>query len=603
MVRNPTDSSTSDNGRDTQSAGRGRRIAIGAVVVVILIVALAAYLAYLVFDVKSSVEEARSHAAAAKSAIMDGNVAKAQSAAGDADAAARDARDTSGNPVWSAVAAIPGLGSPLKSVHEMAESVADLTSQVLVPSAELADTISPSKLREDGNAVNLQPLAAAQPKLEGIAGNATRIDDHVQHISGSWLGPVSDAREQLVDQVGETARFVQGTNVAAKIAPGMLGLYGPRNYFLAMQTPSESRATGGLVGGFAILRADDGRISAPQLGQNSDLEDPRTRQVDFGSDYNALYDWTRPYTDFRNSNISPNFPDTARIWIANWKEQTGQQLDGAVALDPIALSYVLKVTGPVTLADGEKITADNVVPITLSTSYERFADNNTARKLYLQAISKAVIDQIGTMRGNSGALLEALGHGVQERRIMVYSTHKQEQEVLETTALGHQLPDSSAPFMDVTVGNIAGNKIDYYLRREISYTAGECSGDTRDSTATIKLTNTLTDLSLPDYVIGVLGNPQEKVDKGTNLANVQFTLTKGATIKELKVDGAPALYSEGQLYGHPVVYTQVPIPAGKSVEVTVTATEPTSAQGEAAVPVQPLVDNPTPKVDVPVCGG
>lgn len=64
----------------------------------------------------------------------------------------------------------------------------------------------------------------------------------MQHISGSWLGPVSDAREQLVDQVGETARFVQGTNVAAKIAPGMLGLYGPRNYFLAMQTPSESRA-------------------------------------------------------------------------------------------------------------------------------------------------------------------------------------------------------------------------------------------------------------------------------------------------------------------------------------------------------------------------
>lgn len=220
----------------------------------------------------------------------------------------------------------------------------------------------------------------------------------------------------------------------------------------------------------------------------------------------------------------------------------------------------------------------------------------------IPAISSAVIDQIGSMKGNTGALLEALGNGVQERRIMVYSNNSQEQKILETTALGHQLPGTSAPYMNVTVGNVAGNKIDYYLRREISYTAGSCEGQSRESTATISLTNTLDDLSLPEYVIGSLGAPQAKLAKGTSLANVQFTLTKGAVLQELTVNGKSVLYSTGTLYGHPVVFTQVPIPAGETVEVKAALAEPTSAHGEAVVPVQPLVDNPTPTVDVPVCG-
>jgi len=110
------------------------------------------------------------------------------------------------------------------------------------------------------------------------------------------------------------------------------------------------------------------------------LRNPSIPQLNLGPESDRLYKCFKPYTDYRNGDLSANFPDAAQIWIANWKAQTGHQLDGAIAVDPIALSYLLKVTGPVTLPNGEKITADNVVPITLSTSYVRFASNNDARK-------------------------------------------------------------------------------------------------------------------------------------------------------------------------------------------------------------------------------
>lgn len=58
--------------------------------------------------------------------------------------------------------------------------------------------------------------------------------------------------------------------------------------------------------------------------------------------------------------------------MALWKLQSGQQLGGALATDPVALSYILGVTGPTTLPSGESVTADNVVRSTEIDLYARF---------------------------------------------------------------------------------------------------------------------------------------------------------------------------------------------------------------------------------------
>ena len=89
---------------------------------------------------------------------------------------------------------------------------------------------------------------------------------------------------------------------------------------------ADNAFVGGLVGGFAILNARNGRVTIPTLGANSTFEDPVRPQIDLGPDYDAIYSSYRPYTDFRNNNLSANFPDAAKIWIANWKRQSGQQL-------------------------------------------------------------------------------------------------------------------------------------------------------------------------------------------------------------------------------------------------------------------------------------
>lgn len=583
----------------TKRRSRRRWWILGILAIFALLVAAALYLGYLALMAKDSIDSARGHASSAQRAFLAGDTEKAVREADAAVVAARAAKGDAHNPVWSAAAAIPWLGDPLSSVQEMTDAVDGLASDVLAPTAELSGVISPKSLRTDDNTINTAALAEAQPQLAAIADRAEEIQADVTATDGTWFGTVSDARTQLLDQLTESARFIRGTDTAAQLLPPMLGADGQRSYFFGFQTPAESRPTGGLLGAYGVVSAENGRVDVADLGTNAEIDAP-ANPIDLGEEYDYNYGYNRPYTDIRNSNISAHFPYAAQIWMSMWEQQSGTKLDGAVALDPIALSYLLDATGPVTLANGDKITGDNVVEVTLSDSYEKFGGDNAARKAYLQEIAQKSVSSLTSMRGSTAKVLEALGRSVHEQRLMVYSSNEQEQQRLVDAGLAHEVVETASPYANVVVGNLAGNKIDYYLQRSIKYESGICDGDTRMSTVEVTLTNNVTDMSLPPYVIGSLGNPQLQLPNGTNFSAVTLYATEGATIDTATVDGETIPIAMGTERGHPYATGQVKIPAGETVTVTYKITEPTSA-GPAIVPVQPLVDEPEVTVDVPTC--
>ena len=145
--------------------------------------------------------------------------------------------------------------------------------------------------------------------------------------------------------------------------------------------------------------------------------------------------------------------------------------------------------------------------------------------------------------------------------------------------------------------------MDYYLEREIEYVADGCDGDTRNSTITVRLTNTATDRPLPEYVAGTPGLSEEiqlNVPRGTMVSSVRVLATKGARLISVSSNGERTSAITHLENGRPSFEVQVVIPPGQSGELAFRLSEPTSA-GEARAPLQPLVDNPTPKVSVPEC--
>lgn len=569
----------------------------------VLAIAFAAWLGTGAFTAKSSLEEARDSAQQAKEALLKGDTEEASRWAGKAQSQAQSARDAAHSLPWNIAAAVPWLGSPFKTGQQISDVVLGLASDVLRPTAEVGVTIAPDKLIQQGR-VDVQLLRAQEPQLSKISEQATRLNAEAKAISQpAFFSALGDARTKLQEQTADITGLLENTALAARLVPAMMGADGPRTYFMGFQTNAEARGTGGLLGGFGILRFDNGTASVDDLGPNIELTGA-TSPTDFGPDFNEQYGFTNPGTDFRNSNMSPHFPYAAQIWKSMWAQKTGQNVDGVIAMDPVALSHILGAVGSVTMPDGEVVTQDNVVELTESTAYERFPTDQIARKKYLQDIANEVVKKVTGPVESPRTLLDALGKAIGEGRIAVWSANPDEQKLLEETPLAHVVPDDPAPFAEVVINNLAGNKMDYYLKRTIEYAADGCEGDTRNSTVTVRLTNTMApDKPVPDYVGGaggLLPGAPFSVPKGTMLTSVRLIATQGATLQSVMSNGQKVPTYQSKERGHPTFEVQVAIPPGQSGELVFRLSEPT-VPGAARVPVQPLVDSVKPVVSVPEC--
>jgi hypothetical protein len=591
------------DGEDDRSPRR-RHAAWAVLGLLIVTVAFGCWLGIRALDAKSELGQARHSAQLAKQALVKGHTEEAARWADNAHSEAQAARDATHSLPWNIVAAIPWLGSPFKTGQQMSDVVVDLTAEVLQPSARVGVAISPDRLMEAGR-VDIQLLRKEAPELSEISAAAARLYADATAVSDpKYLAIVRNARSELQEQTHEISKLLENTALAARLAPAMMGADGPRTYFMGFQTNAEARGTGGLLGAFGILRFDNGTATVDNLAANDVLQGAFA-PIDLGTEYAAQYGFTNPTTDPRNSNQSSHFPYAAQIWQSIWAQKTGMTVDGVIAIDPVALSYVLTAVGPVTVPSGEVVTKDNVVELTESTAYSRFPTDQRARQQYLQEIANAVVKRMTGQLQSPRTLLDALGKAVSERRIAVWSSSPADQKLLEETPLAHLIPDDPAPYAEVVVNNLGGDKLDYYLKRGIEYVADGCDGETRESTVTVRLTNTAPSNALPDYVTNSAGLHPEipiAVPTGTMLSSIRLLATRDARLVSAVANGQRVPVFTDTERGHPSFEVQVAIPPGQSGELSFHLSEPTSA-GAPRVPIQPLRDNVTPVVSVPQCTG
>jgi len=607
--RDPFNREPSGNGRLTDLVRRPEA-RWGGLAVLLLTVIFVGWLGYGAMHAKSSLEQSRNFAQQSKDALLSGKADDGTRFAENAEFFARQARSSTHSLAWNIAAAVPWLGSPFKAGQQISDVVVGLTADVLKPAAKAGAGISPDTLFANGR-VNLQLLRAKEPALAALSTDATRLDAQATAITKpAFISALGDARTQLQDQTSDIAELFRNTALAARLAPSMMGADGPRTYLVGFQNNAEARGTGGLLGGFGVMQFDNGKPAAETLASNIAIEGA-SAAIDLGPEFNEQYAFTNPYTDFRNSNLSSHFPYAAQIWKSMWEQQSGRRVDGVIITDPVALSYLLGALGPVTMPDGEVITQDNVVELTLSTAYVRFpsqGDREKARKEYLQAIATEVVKKLTGPIQSPRKLLDALGRAVSERRIAVWSSSPTEQQLLEETPLAYAIPDDPAPYAAVVINNLAGNKMDYYLKREIEYAADGCDGDIRNSTITVRLANTADpNKPLPKYVAGASGLsllPSSPVDspRGTMVTSVRLVATKDAKLTSITSGGKPVPAIVHEERGHPTFEVQVAIPPGQSGELVFRLEEPTSP-GEPRVPIQPLIDAVVPRVSVPACAG
>jgi hypothetical protein len=394
--------------------------------------------------------------------------------------------------------------------------------------------------------------------IAGLTGNAetfTKIQTHLP--DAAWLAPSF---------------------------PELLGFNQPKTYMLVFQNSAEARGTGGIIGAYAVVTVNRATFTVDRVGSNIDLQHMSRMPIEISSDFYLTYGDDPAI--WQNSNMSPHFPYGARIWSALWKNQTGVELDGVLAVDPLVLKAILGVTGSLRLDDGSLISFENVVSETLSDVYKRFDGRNTQRKSYLVEIARKTLTILQSGGYSKLELGRALIKPYQEHRILFYSSDLKTQSALERTLLGGSL-DRGGKDYRLVIQNIAGNKMDYYLERGLEIEVLQCGmqGKTRVK-ATV--TNQVSELKpLPTYVMGRLDLGKPEGNNNSHAISVFLYGPKGSELLSSKVTGYPQDASfSGYERGRSFYSAPVELDAGETVVVEA---EFEGGFADISTSVQPLV--------------
>lgn len=508
----------------------------------------------------------------------NGDLAGAHSFSADLTRQSRLAHRLSTGPAWWAASVVPYLGRPVQVLRGSADAADQIGSAVVPQLVDIAAQLAPGKLHPTGDSIDVAPIIAAAPRLHTAAGALRSASELLAGLpSSTWLSAADQLHRTFTAQVGLVDGYVTAADRTAQVLPSMVGSSSPKRYFVGLQNEAELRGTGGVPGAFAILVADHGTITFTHFESDQTLLPAATGQLintglGFGPAYDAAWGPSLPTQLYVNSNLSPNFPYAAQIWASMWEKVSGEHVDGAIALDPTALSYFLAVTGPAALPTGGLVSASTVVSLTEKDEYVLYP-NLDVRKQFLVGLIHATDAQLISGKGNPQQLVSAAATAGTEHRLLIWSSDPAVEAVLRQSSFGGALPGGSLPFSGVVVNNLAAGKLDYYLGRALTLQRTGC-GSTRDVLVTIGLTNGAPAAGLPPYVDTRLDSMAASAKPGDNRLLVDYFATAGAQLLSATLDGNAVSVGVLQESGHPVFRYDLELPQGQTQTIVLHLREP-----------------------------
>jgi hypothetical protein len=523
---------------------------------------------YQALKAKTALERAAADISTLSGQLTRGDQAGARDTLAQAQRNAGEAAANTHGVGWWLSGKLPRLGANVEAVQTVT-GVADRVAHDVLPGVvTAATTLSPQNLRPVDGRIDLQPFRSSAPAVQRASSQLAREADNVAGIDTAPLAP------QIGRSVGDLqAKLSRADNLADRAAramrllPGMLGGDGERRYLLMFQNNAEIRSTGGIPGAFAVVSAKDGRLklgrqdNAGSIGRFAKPPTPLTvpEQRLFGTAMGAFP---------QDVNITPDFPRSAQLISGMWEAQHGERVDGVVSMDPVALSYVLRGTGPVRAPGGRTLTAQNAVSVLLNEVYAEISDP-ARQNDFFNAAARRVFNATTAGTGSPRVVLTNLARAASERRILLWSARDDEQRVLAPTAIAGRLPTrrSTTPEVGLYLNAALPYKLDYYLDYETSVESTSCRGSRQQLAVQVRMHSRVPRnvRSLSEYVA-----PSVKLfGKGTILTTMFVFAPVDGSPMAYAVDGRPEKFDTDKLAGRVVFARSIALKPGQTRTVTI----------------------------------
>lgn len=471
-----------------------------------------------------------------------------------------------GHRILSAPWSRAGRLVPIVGQHYRALENLSATGKDLATTGQAAlDGLDLERLKPVDGRVDIAALNDARVVLAQSTRAIEQAIDTVRDVDSPWLLPVLENRRaslgtDLQEAYPSSVNLADGVGVAIRI----LGSESPQRYAIFMLSNAESRAAGGFPGSFAIVRTEKGTVSVERVGRTASELSAGPLALTTDPEFDNRFGFDRPYR-IGSLFMTPDFPTTGALMAQALPQLGAGEVDGVITVDPFALKVLLEVTGPVRVSEWPtEINADNVIQTLL---FDQYVKLDRARGEFQGEMAKVILDRLldGALPRPDRFIAE-LSPIMRGRHLQFYSRAPDVQRFFRQAKVAGAVPPADGDSFQLITQNLIGNKIDWFLQRELSYrvvydpNAGEAK-----ITATIKLTNKAPTSGLPDVVIG---SPEgARTVPGLNRLWLNVLTTN--ELVRATIDGQPLTLLPGFEHEHAALSAEVLVASGQTRTVVV----------------------------------
>jgi hypothetical protein len=534
--------------------------------------------------------DAKDHLERAEKALSKAATKTARYETLAAVAAASRARSglDSASPLLVLAERVPVVGDALKEVPHLV-AAAEHSAAAAEGTLDVAQNAlrGPDKIiakdpddPEGGGRIRIDRLRAIARTIASVQESIRSAKDELEAVDPSNLP--KRARKSVadgIDRAKKTNELLADARDGFAVLPAVLGADGPRTYVLGMQNSAEQRGTGGALLQFAVLRIVDGKPSFEKESSTVYDVDKDRQQLSIPLPEDAWYVAGIPDAQrFGNANWSPDWPLSAQLTVDYARASAAvnpaaetiplDQVDGVIAVDPVAMERLMPGVGPYKAGRKEGrtvyVTTNRLVDFVLYKAYAKYP-NQAFRRARLRDIVDGFYENVFKPKHPS-ELVDGFGSALADKHMQIWMTDPAEQAFIEQMDWdGSIRAGRDSDYLYVVEQNVGGNKFDYFSTNTTTMDVTVEDSDALVSTETrvrngvflpqprwsagdsaksglhrpmmnvyVPLTAELTGaeyeglrIPSPPNVVGVTDTPAEHLEKGKKVWSATFEIPPG----------------------------------------------------------------------------
>jgi hypothetical protein len=332
-----------------------------------------------------------------------------------------------------------------------------------------------------------QSIESLIPHFDTIEAKIANIDTSINKINASRYPQefkgiaISSKINQAQELVSEIYQYVKNSKPLLSKVSWLLGKDSPRTYLMIFQNDGELRPSGGFWTAYSTMTVKNGKVTPGSASNIYDLDDKINSRVPAPRILKS-YHINVPYLNLRDSNLSPDFPTDAKIFLDQYTKviKNKNKFDAVVAIDTEILVDIVRVLGKLdtrvgTFTANPDKRCDGCPSIIYDLQWmsgrpRDYIEPN--RKDFMNPLMSALLANVmGSEKTKMPSLIQAFFENINQKHVMIYFPDEAMQLIGDKANITGKIVDvdKNIDYFHLNDANFASAKTNIFITQKINH--------------------------------------------------------------------------------------------------------------------------------------